>query len=285
MPFSAVLLDCDGTVVPYIELLHKKLFQEATIKLHQVIGIPFDEDLFTTVWNANLGAGIEVFFRSYKDNLPPEDVEKLDDFCPSVSDFQKIISKIVNIRYWDIVERVTVGQEPEKTDYGRFFQIRPGLRELIEAAQSRNIPVAVISNAGQFALEATLKASGIKNIDLVLGKDTVEDAGYEPKPAGGSYLYGCALLGVNPEDALGVEDTLTGFKSLIDAGVGTTVFCRNDEDVSVPAVRKCLTIYEPDIILSHEDSVYQAVKDYLSGQSTPQQRPPLDPSSPAAPQP
>ena len=54
--------------------------------------------------------------------------------------------------------------------------------------------------------------------------------------------------------------------------------------VSFPAIDKDDTIHKPDIVLSSKDSLYQAVKDYLSSRNIPQQRPPLD-LPPPSPQP
>ena len=62
MAFSAILLDCDGTIVPYIELLHREIFEEAIVHFHRMAGISFDKNLFTTVWDKNLGTGAAVFF-------------------------------------------------------------------------------------------------------------------------------------------------------------------------------------------------------------------------------
>jgi len=244
--------------------------------LHNKASISFDNSLFESVWIAGLGKGINNFYTVYRDSIVDTTARtSLDNVCASADVFEGIYEA----RYIKIADSVANNKKKYVAYYGYFFDLRKGVQKLINAANDKSIPVAVISNAQQATLEATLKASGVRGVGLVIGKDTVESAGYAAKPAGGSYLYGCDLLGVKPENTLGAEDSNTGYASLVDAGVLTTIFCRNASHVTVPAVSKDGTDVDPDIILDRDDCMHDAVVNYFK--ATPGQS--VSPSGPSAP--
>ncbi|MGY6657105.1 HAD family hydrolase [Amycolatopsis sp. TRM77291] len=91
----------------------------------------------------------------------------------------------------------------------------PGARELVELTAAA-VPVAVASNSPRTLLDAALVRGGLAEMFPVkLAADEVA----APKPDPEMYLTACALLDVDPADALAFEDSMTGLRSARAAGV------------------------------------------------------------------
>ncbi len=212
---KAILIDCDGTAAVNAEGIHEEAVRHTLHNMLYSQGRTMDDENFKTCWTAELGKGIANFFNAYAGQLPQEHKEALKSACAGGADeFEGIYEK----HYCDFVATGLSG-----------LKVRKGLGSLIVQANDQNIPVAFISNAKQAILEATVSALQLKGrVELIAGMDTVMNAGFAPKPAAGSYIFGCQLLNVDPVDCIGFEDTKSGVQSLVAAGVGTVVFCRND---------------------------------------------------------
>ncbi|WP_279629258.1 HAD family hydrolase [Amycolatopsis thailandensis] len=92
----------------------------------------------------------------------------------------------------------------------------PGARELVELTAAAAVPVAVASNSPRALLEAALVRGGLSEMFPVkLAADEVA----APKPDPEMYSTACALLNVEPADALAFEDSMTGLRSARAAGV------------------------------------------------------------------
>ncbi|UUV28185.1 HAD family phosphatase [Amycolatopsis roodepoortensis] len=91
----------------------------------------------------------------------------------------------------------------------------PGARELVELTAAA-VPVAVASNSPRALLDAALVRGGLAEMFPVkLAADEVA----APKPDPEMYLTACALLDVDPADALAFEDSMTGLRSARAAGM------------------------------------------------------------------
>ncbi|WP_340686106.1 HAD family phosphatase [Amycolatopsis coloradensis] len=114
----------------------------------------------------------------------------------------------------------------------------PGARELVELTAAA-VPVAVASNSPRALLEAALRRGGLSAMFPVkLAADEVA----APKPDPEMYLTACALLDVEPVDALAFEDSMTGLRSVRAAGVtviGVPTLKREDfpADVVIGSLR------------------------------------------------
>jgi HAD superfamily hydrolase (TIGR01509 family) len=94
-------------------------------------------------------------------------------------------------------------------------QARPGAHRVVELAAAR-VPVAVASNAPRHLLEVALRRGGFE------GRFAVNVAGDEidnPKPAPDMYRYAASRLGVEPAQCLAFEDSMTGVRSAVSAGL------------------------------------------------------------------
>jgi beta-phosphoglucomutase len=97
-------------------------------------------------------------------------------------------------------------------------EARPGIAALLDRAAAEGAPVAVVTNAPRPNAEATLRAIGLRDrfATLVIG-DEME----RPKPHPDPYLAAARALGVDPAAAVAFEDSLSGLRAAVAAGVPT----------------------------------------------------------------
>ncbi|OHX14276.1 haloacid dehalogenase [Chromobacterium sphagni] len=94
----------------------------------------------------------------------------------------------------------------------------PGVLELFEWAETRHVPIAVVTNAPRANAELMLKGLGLaKRINtLVIGEELPRG---KPDPL--PYLTGLQRLGGRAERALAFEDSLSGVRAASAAGIHT----------------------------------------------------------------
>ena len=92
----------------------------------------------------------------------------------------------------------------------------PGAVELIEAARSRGVPVALASQSSRGWVEATLASAGLtQHFPIVV---TAEEVGVD-KPAPDIYLHTAKALDVDPAYCIAIEDSVHGIASAHAAGM------------------------------------------------------------------
>jgi HAD superfamily hydrolase (TIGR01509 family) len=91
----------------------------------------------------------------------------------------------------------------------------PGAHTVVALAAAR-VPVAVASNSSRRLLDIALRRAGLRD---VLGVSVAADEVDRPKPAPDLYQHACGRLGVPTADSLAFEDSLTGMRSAIAAGM------------------------------------------------------------------
>lgn len=101
---------------------------------------------------------------------------------------------------------------------------RPGVVELIRAAQARDIKVGWATTTSQANVDAVFSALvgqlTPKDFDVVLTAADVT----RPKPDPEVYLTALSALGVEPGAALGIEDTAQNHKAACEAGMACIFF-------------------------------------------------------------
>ena len=96
------------------------------------------------------------------------------------------------------------------------IEIFPKMLTLMKDLHKRGIPMAVSSGSSQWIIETIAEKTGvIKYIDKLYSSELVE---YD-KPEPDIYLHAAKELGLKPEECLVFEDTSTGFRSAIRAGM------------------------------------------------------------------
>lgn len=101
--------------------------------------------------------------------------------------------------------------------------LRPGIARLIEAARDAEIFIGLVSNASRATVDAVRdyclgRELGDALAIIVTGDDTPR-----PKPDPGPYSLACARLGIAADEAVAIEDSSTGLRGAIAAGVPTLV--------------------------------------------------------------
>jgi mannitol-1-/sugar-/sorbitol-6-phosphatase len=104
---------------------------------------------------------------------------------------------------------------------GHAVETVPGAAALIRQVTDAGVPLAVVTSAGPaWADEVLGPVLGVRDrvTVLVTGEDVVMG---KPSPEG--YLRACEGLGADPAGCAGVEDSASGIRALLAAGIGDVV--------------------------------------------------------------
>ncbi|SEF16002.1 HAD family hydrolase [Jiangella alba] len=113
----------------------------------------------------------------------------------------------------DVVARVDLQAHPPRPV--------PGAAELIRRLHAAGVAVALVTSAGlEWAERAVGDILGVRDLFAAFVTAETTSAG-KPDPA--PYLAGAAALGVDPVDAVALEDTVPGLRSALAAGVGLVI--------------------------------------------------------------
>ncbi len=99
-------------------------------------------------------------------------------------------------------------------------ELKPGVVELFEYLKTRGLKIGLATSTQQERAERNLTNAGIISYfdDIVYGGVVANG-----KPAPDIYLKACENLGVKPEAAMGIEDSINGVKSSAAAGLYTVM--------------------------------------------------------------
>ncbi len=94
---------------------------------------------------------------------------------------------------------------------------RPGAAELLAALAAERVPCALVTMSWTSLADAVVVALPRGSFAEVITGDRVAHGKPHPEP----YLVACRALGVAPEDCVALEDSPTGVRSAVAAGVPT----------------------------------------------------------------
>ncbi|KFZ83517.1 hypothetical protein ED92_06345 [Amycolatopsis sp. MJM2582] len=175
----AVVFDCDGLLMDT-----EPCWSVAETELFARRGLPFGADEKALVIGKSLPAAADAMAEAFGE--PDAGAEIADELL-------RLVTEVVTAK----------------------AEAMPGARELVELTAAA-VPVAVASNSPRALLDAALVRGGLAAMFPVkLAADEVT----APKPDPEMYLTACALLNVEPADALAFEDSMTGLRSARAAGV------------------------------------------------------------------
>ena len=112
---------------------------------------------------------------------------------------------------------------------------RPGALELLAALRATGTPCALVSASYRVLLDAVLERLPEDSFAVSVGGDEVTLGKPHPEP----YEKACALLGVDPQDCVVLEDSATGARSGNAAGA---VVVGIPHVVSIPAAPRRVTV-------------------------------------------
>lgn len=153
----------------------------------------------------------------------PED--KIEILCEKIaggtkegnrSHFEALFGTAVD--YYTYREGVIAGVDRYAEEYG--FDLKPGVKELLSVLKERNIKIALATSTKRERAEKHLKTHNIYSyFDEFIYGDMIQNG----KPAPDIYLKACERLGVKPEEAIGVEDSINGVIASGTAGLHTVM--------------------------------------------------------------
>ena len=182
---KAVIFDCDGTLVDS-EVLGAKAMHEVAVSYGCTL--PLDD-----------------FIHSFVGRTMALNIETLNQHSssPMPTSFAAEVRAAMAVKFQ---------QELKEVD---------GAKALLQALQSRGIPVAVATNGPRIKAELTLELTGL--LPYFQNPDTLFSA-YEHdtvKPDPTLFLLAAECLNVDPKNCAAVEDSWSGLKAAVDAGMQT----------------------------------------------------------------
>ncbi len=123
-----------------------------------------------------------------------------------------------DIDYMEFREGVNAGVDAYGRDPG--YDVKPGILELLEFLKTEGIRIGLATSTAHERAEYHLKRHGLYDyFDEIVYGDSVPRG----KPNPDIYLAACERLGVAPEQAVGVEDSINGVVSSGRAGLFTVM--------------------------------------------------------------
>lgn len=92
---------------------------------------------------------------------------------------------------------------------------RPGAKELLRALREAGVKTALVTMSMRRMARTVVELIDFDAFDVVIAGDDAT----RPKPFPDPYLQACAALGVDPAEAVAIEDSPTGVRSAVSAGV------------------------------------------------------------------
>lgn len=94
---------------------------------------------------------------------------------------------------------------------------RPGARELLQSLRERGVRTALVTMSVRSMAEQIVGAIPFDAFDVIVSGDEVS----EPKPHPEPYLRAAEILGIEPGEAVAIEDSLVGLASAVASGATT----------------------------------------------------------------
>lgn len=193
---QALFLDFDGTIAETERHGHRVAYQAVFDELG--LGWTWDEALYGKLLAIAGGKErIEGYVRDY--GAP----------VPAGADLHALIA--------DIHER----KRRRFSEIGPSIPLRPGIARLIAEAKAAGWKVAIVTTASPDGVEAVLasRPDVLGAIDMIAAGDVVA----KKKPAPDIYAYALEALGLQPHEAIAIEDSAIGLRAALAAGVPTLV--------------------------------------------------------------
>lgn len=133
--------------------------------------------------------------------------------------------------------------------YTEKLQAIPGVADVIGLLKQNNIPICVASNGKHEKMAITLVKAGLKDFfgNNIFSFEEVKQG----KPAPDLFLYAANKMGVKPANTLVVEDSLSGIKAALAAGMKPFAYCPpqpNGEDAYLlPEIKKMNVVWFKDM--------------------------------------
>ncbi len=215
---AAVIFDMDGLMFDTEPVWYRSW--EPVLTKH---GLIMTEELFRDCLGTSFEGAIEVMRRHFGDEV---DVRGIYE------------------ERWELARKMLLSEcVPEK----------PGLRELLAFLDEREMPLAVASSSSREMVESHLQKHGMEDrFDVIVSGAEVERS----KPAPDIFLKAASELGVEPADALVLEDAPNGIRAAAAGGFRSVMVpdvLQPDEEMASLAGHVCRDLLEVrDLIAADE---------------------------------
>ncbi|WP_448237646.1 HAD family hydrolase [Microbacterium paulum] len=115
----------------------------------------------------------------------------------------------------EIVDHLTAEVMRALEEYGP--PLRPGAAELLDALRAADVRCALVTMSLRRMAELVVAGLPGGSFELIVSGDDAT----RPKPYPDAYLQACAALGVDPARTVAIEDSPTGVRAAVAAGVPT----------------------------------------------------------------
>jgi len=112
------------------------------------------------------------------------------------------------------------------TIYGEEVRLLDGADDLLATLRDRGVTVALVSSSPHHWIDVVLERFGLE-FDAVVSADAFDGPG---KPEPGVYEHAAREVGIEPADAVAVEDSLHGIESASRAGMHVVGFRHGRSD-------------------------------------------------------
>jgi HAD superfamily hydrolase (TIGR01509 family) len=126
-------------------------------------------------------------------------------------------------------EFLALYEETARDIYGERVESMDGLRDLLARLREEGVALALVSSSPHDWIDVVLERFGLDAFDAVVSAEDVDAPG---KPEPFVYEYAAGELGVDPGDAVAVEDSRHGVDAAVGAGM-TAVGYRSTTDRTV----------------------------------------------------
>ena len=195
-----VIFDCDGVLV------------DSEVLAAEVLSECFQEE--------GLELTAEDVIEAYRGKSVPDCVVVAAVALAQLPHWQGLVENELSVRagaFWRNMQLRTL-----EACRGRLKPI-PGVEDVLKALQAHSIPFAVASNGKHEKMAITLDITGL--LAYVKGRIFSFEDVARGKPAPDLFLFAAKTLGVDPENAIVVEDSLTGIQAALAAGMRPLAFC------------------------------------------------------------
>lgn len=183
-PVRAVIFDMDGTLLD-TEAEHRRVMAQAA----DALGWPFAEEVQLAMIGIHRDANRAMLVDRFGDDFPLEQF-----YADSDRLFEEALEAAI--------------------------PMRPGVEPLLQQLAQAGVPMAVAtSTEAPYAQQRLQKAGLLDYFDTVVTRNDVD----LPKPHPQPYLLAARRLGVDPAQAIGVEDSYAGVRSAAAAGMATVM--------------------------------------------------------------
>lgn len=217
MKYKAVVFDMDGVIFDS-EIKAIECWEEIAKKY----GIANIEDTARKCLGINAVVTKEIFLETYGRDFPYDE-------------YKKEMSALFHRRY----------------DEGR-LPLKSGIRELLQYLKEEGYKIGIASSTRYAVVQQEIKDAGLLSyFDHITGGDMLKKS----KPEPDIYLMACEHLDVEPKEAVAIEDSYNGIRSVYRAGMVPIMvpdLVEPDEEMKKLAKYICKDLLQVKKILANE---------------------------------